>query len=181
MRSDYRMDFEHCIRQFLGDEAYHIADFANDEIYIRKWLKKCISKSKKQIDKLDTTTRHKEMLMSEIENINSRLKNKNSIGTKELIIDLFWLISRLLGFDGVSGRIYNEPFYYQTYGQYLLEKRSWSNGKDWFDLDRENKTNAIFLRKKVYNTLKDEKISDNQIALVLNTTGYQIKKLKNNL
>lgn len=182
MKNDYRMDFEYCIRQFLGDKAYHIADFANDDTSARSWYRKCIKEMKKRVDLLDTTTRHKEMLLRELDDLDERLKQRNALGSKELVVDLFWLISRLFGYDAVSGKIYNQPFYHQTYGQYFMELTSWKKaGKRWRDIHVEETKNIITWRKAIFRMLKEKGLDENTIARILNTTEYQIKKMKYDL
>jgi cobalamin biosynthesis Mg chelatase CobN len=175
------MDFEHCIRQFLGDEAYHIADSANNDIEARKWLRKCVKVMRKRVDVLDTTTRHKKMLMREINEINERLKQANALENKEMVISLFWLVSRLFGFDVISGRVINEPFYFQNYQNYIREKIAWDKNKNFWQTIEEEKKNTISVRKALYKQLKSDGLSDNQIAQIFNTTEYQLKKLKNDI
>ncbi len=182
MKNDYRMDFECCIRQFLGDEAYHIADFANDDTSARLWYRKCIKKMKKRVDSLDTTTRHKEMLLMELNDLEERLKQKKVLGSKELVVDLFQLISRLFGYDVVSGKIYNEPFYHQTYGQYFMEETSWKKaGKNWHEIHTEETKNVITWKKSICRVLKEKGLNENTIARILNITEYQVKKMRHNL
>jgi len=182
MKTDFRMDFEYCIRQFLGDKAYHIADFANDDVSARRWLRKCVAKMKKRVDGLDTTTRHKEMLMTELNDLDERLKQKDALENKATVINLFWLISRLFGYDAVSGKVYNEPFYHQTFGQYFMEAVSWKRyGQNWGDIHKEENNNIITWRKRVYLMLKKKGLNDNQIARILNITEYQLKKMKYDL
>ena len=181
MRSDYRMNFEHCVRQFLGDKAYHIADFANSDVDARKWLRKCIAVMRKRVDVLDTTTRHKEMLIRELNEIDERLKMANAFESREMTISLFWLVSRLFGFDIISGKIVNQPFYFQNFQTYVREKIQWDKNKTFRQTVEEEKNNTISIRKKLYKQLKADGLSDNQIAQVLNITEYQLKKIKNDI
>ncbi|MBI2032335.1 MAG: hypothetical protein HYT09_01690 [Candidatus Levybacteria bacterium] len=180
-REDLAMNFEHAVRQFLGDKAYHIADSAFDDTSFRQWLRKCIPIMRRKVNQLDTTTRHKEMLMSNIEELNDRLKAKGGSSEKGIIITLFWIISRLFGFDGVSGKIFNEPFYTQTYWQYLEEKSSWNSKKTILEIDREERQNIISIRKRLIKSMKNDGLSDIKIAEVFNMGEKQIKKLKNDI
>jgi hypothetical protein len=176
------MDFECCIRQFLGHKAYHIADLANNDVSARSWYRKCVKEMKKRVDLLDTTTRHKEMLFRELDDLEERLKQKNALTSKEIVVDLFWLISRLFGYDALSGKIYNQPFYYQTYCQYLRDKESWSKDtKSLIEIQSEETKNVITWRKNIIRLLKDKGLNENIIARILNTTEYHIKKMKKDL
>jgi hypothetical protein len=44
-----------------------------------------------------------------------------------------------------------------------------------------DKINSVSVRKKLVCQLKDEGLSDFQISLVLNTSEYQVKKLRYDL
>ncbi|MEX2411470.1 MAG: hypothetical protein WD607_08920 [Candidatus Paceibacterota bacterium] len=175
--SDFPMQFELMCRQFLGDIAYHEANAYGDEKYYKKIIIKCINKLNKDIDALDTTNRHKERILSNIQDLKDALNN-GEVDYKEAFTLSFMLISRLIGYDYVVGRKYNTPFYYQTSEQYYDQKVK--EGNDW-GAEHRDKDNFISLRKKVYNYLKNEDCSDFVVAQVLNTSEYQIKKLKKGL
>lgn len=170
------LDFETTMKQFCGDKAWHIEDSFSNPTEFRKWLRKCISIAKKKVDKLDTTTRHKEMLMRDIEKLDERIKNNED--PKYIILASFSLISRLLGFDYCKGACLNTPFYYQEPGQHYTQLIL--EGGDVMQNYYDQK-NLVSIRKKVYKHLKDKGLSDFKIAQVMNTTEYQVKKLKHNL
>jgi hypothetical protein len=182
MRADLGIHFEYCVRQFLGDKAYHIAGYFNDDVLFKKYLKKCIKVAKGRILKIDTTTRHKEMLLNNLSDLEDHLRAKKiSNESKEIIVDSFWLISRLLGYDGVSGYTFNEPFYYQSSSQYEKEIMSWPNTEDYWKDKQKRTDNIISERKLIYQLLKEKDYGDQEIAQILNTTEYEIKKMKHNI
>lgn len=109
---DGGMDFETTVRLFLGDRAYQIAGGENDDKYTREWLLKVAKKMLRSIDVLESTTRHKQMLMTEAEKLIQSLKGKNR-SPWTLVYCLFRLCGRLLGFD-FQGSIVHTPIYYQT-------------------------------------------------------------------
>ena len=121
------------------------------------------------------------MMMSNIEDLSESLKAKGGGNEKEIIVSLFWLMSRLFGFYFVSGKVFNEPFYHQSYGRYVREKVNQDSDKRIYDVDKEEKRNTITIQKKVYRFLKDSGLSDNKIAQVMNATEYDIKTMKHNL
>lgn len=180
MSKDLGMDFEYTVRMFLGDKAFHIAGGVHDEKYFKGDLKSCIPVMRKKAMGLDTTSRHKEMLLKEIEELNELLKSKHKGNEKEIIISLFGLVGRLFGFDGVNGVVHNLAFYHQTYSQYAVGKLDWEQ-KNNYQTHKEFKDNIITLQKEVYLTLHKKEVNDQIIAGVLNTTEHYIKKLKNNL
>lgn len=181
MKKDLEIDFEYAVRQFLGKKAYGIAGMMQNESSFRRELRKCVSVMRKQIDRLDTTIRHRERLMHEVEELDDLLKAKKSDNQKEIIVQLFWLVSRLLGFDAVSGLVYNQPFYHQHLPQFIDEQVSWGKKKHFGDTFKEHKENIITLRKETYRILKNKRLSDQVIAGVLGTSEYQIKKLKHDI
>ena len=182
MRNNFGLDFEYCVRQFLGDRASHIADVANNDVEFRKYLRECIKEIRKRIDKVDTTVRHKERLMSEVNNINDQLKTKGIIKDKEIIIKLFWFISRLLGYDFVSGSSFNEPIYHQTFKQYEKEKMNQvKKGDDYWKERTKRDKNIISERLNVCKILKDKGLNDSEISQVLHITEYEFKKIKHNI
>ena len=131
----------------------------------------------KQVDRIETTTHHKKVLMLEIENLSEKIK-KTDKASWEIIFGLFSLCSLLLGYDYCKGEIYNTPFYHQTKVQYYNAKTE--EGSDAHQGYHDNK-DAISIRKKITDDLKKQGYNDFKIALILNTTEYQIKKLRRNL
>ncbi len=64
MSEDLDMFFETTIRSFLGDKAYHIAGTAYSEKDRKQWYQKVLKKIIKRIHEIDTSTKHKELLIS---------------------------------------------------------------------------------------------------------------------
>src|SRR3989338_9108521 len=73
---DDSMEFELAMRQFFGDKAYQIAGLAGfgDNLSVKKWLLKAIKQIFKDVNKLDTTSRHKEMMIGDIERLEKEVK-----------------------------------------------------------------------------------------------------------
>lgn len=134
---------------------------------------------------LDTTTRHKEMLLNDLSRVKIELTKAQKIENHELIINMFWLVSRLFGFDYQSGTVKNKAFYHQDYASFLKEKvkelAKENLGMSAYEIKENGYKNIITKRKYLYKQLKSEKFSDQIIAQIFNTTEYQIKKLKNDL
>lgn len=167
------MDFEYMLRQFLGNKAFQTQGLRSNPKIIKRELRKILRKISKKIDNIDTTTRHKELLMHEIEKLQYDLEFKN-IDLWTIIIHLFTLISRLLGYD-YHGVHINTPVYFQSENQYYIQIVL--DGGDVIQ-DYYDKKNIITIRKKLYKELKNKNYSDFKIAQILNMSEYQIKKLK---
>jgi DNA-binding CsgD family transcriptional regulator len=56
-----------------------------------------------------------------------------------------------------------------------------SQGTDVIQLMQNYNKNSISVRKKIINQLRKEGLNDFQISLVLNTSEYQVKKLRREL
>ena len=101
------MEFEMAMMQFFGEKAHLIASYANNNQLRKKWLLKAVKIMLKKVDEIDTTTRHKKMLLSEIEDLLVKIKKANNAWA--IIYRLFSLCSRFIGYDYLKGGIYNTP------------------------------------------------------------------------
>ena len=177
MNVAYEMLFETTIRTFLGHKACHAASQANSISERKKWYKKVLKVIVVKIQAVETTTLHKQQLSLWSERA-LKCTNSKDFVESELLIFLFRITGALLGLMGVRAANIATPMYYQSANQRLTEVII-SGGdvmQDYYD-----KQDAITIRKKIVTQLKDEALTDYQISLVLNTTEYQIKKLRNNL
>jgi FMN phosphatase YigB (HAD superfamily) len=174
----FEMSFEFSMCQFFGNKADGITGEANNKKFRKQWLLKATKAMLRRVNKIETTTRHKKLLMSEIEHLSEKIKESDE-ASWEIIFRLFSLCSRLLGYDYHRGAIYNTPIYHQTQGQYYNAK-IFEEGGDALQHYYDNK-DAISARKEVINDLKAKGYDDFKVALILNTTEYQIKKLRKNL
>ena len=84
---DYSMGFEITMKQFFGAKADHIADHCRDDKEVKKWLSKVTKEMMKEVDKIDTTTRHKEMLMSDLEKLEKQIRKWEKLW--EMVFVLF--------------------------------------------------------------------------------------------
>lgn len=171
---DTPMDFELTMRLIFGKKAYHIAGAESDPVNRRQWLKKAIRRLLRHVDDLDTTVRHKQMLMSDIDELLAQLKSIKE-PSWAIVYRLLRLCFRLFGYDYVRGAKCHTPVYWQTEGQYytshILE------GGDVME-DVSDKNDAISVRHDVVMSLNNQGLSDFKIALVLNTTEYAVKQLR---
>ncbi len=171
---DYSMDFEHAMMQFFGDRAYHIASGFGNKRYMKDWLKKAARKMMKDVQRLDTTIRHKEMLFMNLEQIEEFLKNDRPW---LVIVELFYLCSRFLGYDYVRGAKYHIPTYSQNYSQYIRSLATKNKDFSIFREDKKIKDKIISNQRKIVKALRKQKLDTFHIALILNTSEYRIKNL----
>ena len=139
------MNFERTMRLLFGEKAYHIADEHGSVQGRRTWLTKALQLLTQEVDKLDTTVRHQQMLMGELEAIAALVKTERE-ASWSLVYRLFRLASRLMGFDYVHGSKCHTAIYWQTPAQ-NLNSVVFEGGdimQDYYD-----KQNAIAVRRSL--------------------------------
>jgi len=170
---DRPLDYEYTMRLFLGDKAYQIAGTESNTTAKRQLLRKLCKTLLRQIDKLDTTNRHRASLMYEVTTLNERLKIKEP-DLWGLIYVLLRLVGRLLGYHFMHGVRPHTPMYYQTPDQHFTDELLSSESPV---RPLELKRNAIVVRRRIVAQLIDEGMSDFDVSLVLRTSEYEVKKL----
>jgi hypothetical protein len=173
---DTGMHFETTMRLLFGEKAYQIAGTEANPKHRREWLQRAVRELLCTINTLDTTPRHKQMLMTELEVIADLLKGAKE-ASWELVYRFLRLSSRLIGFDYVQGARCHTPVYYQSSNQYFTSQIL--DGGDPMQ-DYYDKKNAISVRQSIVKDLKAKGFDDFKISLVLNTTEYEVKKLRSN-
>lgn len=179
----YSISYEHVIRHFLGDRGYGLAGtFTNDKA-VKKNLLKIIPVAKKRVEEIDTTNRHKELLMMVLDRIQEDFRDQSELSYKKSTVDLLSFCALLLGYERLSGKgiPVRDLFYWQSSAGYILSSEDYQDGKNFNDVFDENNRNVISFRREVFTFLKNKKVSDNIIAQILNTSEYKIKKLKKDL
>jgi hypothetical protein len=170
---DTDMLFEFTMRLYFGDKAYQTRGQFNNPKYRRECLRKVIRLLMNQINTLDTTPRHKQVLMENAEAIRHAI-GRNDAPSWDLTLHFVAFIARLLGFDFHRGSRCHSIAYFQEPAQYYTADLL-SHGdalQNYYD-----KKDALSTRKDVVASLKGKGLSDFKVALVLNTTEYEIKKL----
>jgi len=168
------MEFELTFRLLFGDRAKYIEGQQANTKSRTAWLRKALDRIERDIDKLETTARHKQMLLGEVEAARETAQLKSESGWP-LVYCLLRLVVRLLGYDFVRGAKCHTATYWQSAPQ-NLNSVVFQGGdimQDYYD-----RKNAVAVRRDVVMHLKKQRLSDYRIALVLNTTEYEIKKLR---
>ena len=167
--------FERVMGLFLGKSAYQCAGEEANEKARNERLNNVAKVILKRINELDTTTRHKEKLLLGAEKFFEATKGKD-ISIKNLLYNLLWLCGGLLGFEfnGRIKEITHSLFYWQNKNQYTTSNIiEGNNGSQEY----EDKKYIFNTRKKIINKLKEEGFTYFKIAIIFNTTEYQIKKI----
>ena len=172
--------YEGVMGLFLGKKAHHkcAGEEANEKAR-NKRLNAVARIILKRVDKIDSTTRLKRKLLIGAEDFFEATKEKN-ISTKKLLYVLLWFCGSLLGFEynGRVSAITHSLFYWQNKNQYITSNII--EGKD--DMQEYKDKKYIFnIRKKIVKNLKAEGLTYYKIALIFNTTEYQVKKIINEI
>lgn len=170
------MQFEITMRLLFGEKAYQIAGTEANPKHRREWLQKAVRKLLRLANTLDTTPRHKKMLMTELEAVSQELKRVTE-PSWDVVYRLFRLCMRLFGFDYVAGARCHTPAYWQTSDQRHTERIL--DGGDPMQAFQEGK-DAVSIRQDVVEDLRRKGFDDFKISLVLNTSEYAVKQLRSN-
>ena len=171
--------FESTMGLFLGKKAYQCAGEEANEKARNKRLNAVAKVMLKRVDTIDSTTRLKRKLLIGAEDFFEATKGKD-ISTKNLLYVLLWFCGSLLGFEsnGRVNAITHSLFYWQNKNQYITSNII--EGKD--DMQEYKDKKYIFnIRKKIVKNLKAEGLTYYKIALIFNTTEYQVKKMINEI
>lgn len=171
---DQGMQFEKTMRLLFGEKANQIAGVETNVTHRHKWLGKALREMLRMIDSLDTTLRHKQMLLREVEAVSNSLKGLRE-PSWDVVYRLFRLCIRLFGFDYMVGVRCHTLTYWQVSDQRhtvcLME------GGDPMRAAAEEK-DAISIRQEVVKDLNRKGVDDFKISLVLNVSEHAVKQLR---
>lgn len=171
MNPGLEMLFETTIRSFLGDRAFHIAGQAHTEKLRRMWYRKVLKKVVREMQEVDSRTLHKEELVKWSEMALASL-NERRLDEVRFTLCLLRLVGSLLGFVGLKPYRIATLAYFQTQSQELTEQIVRRDG----DVEDYHQS-TLSIRRNLIGQLKDEGRTYFEIALVLNTSEYHVKKL----
>jgi hypothetical protein len=168
------MEFELTIRLLFGDRAKYIEGQQLNPKSRASWLRKSFDRIESEFAALDTTERHKQMLMGDLQAARDSVTAKQDFAWP-LVYSLLRIICRLLGYDFVRGAKCHTATYWQSVPQNLnsVVFQGGDSMQNYYD-----KENAIAIRREVVAHLKAQGLSSYRIALVLNTSEYEVKKLR---
>ena len=171
---DNAMQFEHTLMLFFGSKAYQTAGQAATPTSCRYWLRRVLKRLIRDVDKIETTPRHKQLLMQNVEAAHNTIESSNE-PTWKFVYHLITLIGRLLGYDYQRGGKCHTLSYWQTYGQnYSAVIQSGGDVlQDYYD-----ELDTVKIRQDVVRSLKKSCLSDFKIALVLHTTEHEVQQLR---
>ncbi len=165
------MAFEWLMTQILGREAYQSArQFANPATR-NDWFRKAFKLMLKAVDEIDTTSRQKQMLMRDLQAAIDSLSDSRD-PSWEMVFSLVSACARFLGHDYSGARV-NTPSYWQSPSQRFTQA-VFEQAEHEIE---HTKQDAVTIRARICRELRANGTDTFTIALVLNTSEYQVKKL----
>jgi len=171
---DIALTFEGTMRGFLGDAAYQTAGLASNPRSRANVIRRSLRKTLKAVDSTETALPHKERLMSSVEAALQSVRAEPH-PSWEFAFSLLRLVAGLVGFDPNSGRRVRNLAYWQSPAQHYGELVA--AGGDPLQAHHE-RSSIIATRQELVQLLKGRGLPDFRIALVLNTTEYQVARLR---
>ena len=170
------MEFEEGMQQILGREAYHTADLAGSPSAAKKLLLKATKKLSARVDEIvNMDSRLRERLLSDLDCLRENINGMHKTPCRIHIIGLlFGIISRLLGYDWMDGKVYRTPIYFRTKSQEFQDYIK--HMSDWREWEKEE-SELVLQRRRICLQLSEQGMSQNQIARVLNISEYEVSQL----
>lgn len=170
MDTGYEMLFERTVRSFLDDKAYNIAGQAHNERARREWYRKILKMVSKRIDLIDANATHKERIEFWCGRLLD-LTSQKRLDEQSFLLYLLLLVRALLGYPGFAA-----PAYFRPPGEPPKTFDDAETSQETYD-----KKSVTGIRRRLIAQLRAENLNDFQIALVLNTTEYRVKRLRSEL
>lgn len=175
-RFKYNMVFEMAMLNLLGGHYYHCAELFREVDYSKKYLRRAIKKLKKRVNELIT---HDERLLTQCESILSSIDDLAKETSEdvnndwEIIGNLILIVSKLVGYDWVDGKIYHHAFFYQDLSQEFDSEGHKRGLKNVYQELIESRK----YQYKIVNSLNEKGLSMIQIGMILNISRNRVKKI----
>ncbi len=173
---EYGIQFETCMQRVFGDEGSQIASSCLNEKYRSQWVSRLLKRLIRDTQDLDTTQKHRERLSYLLEALQGE-NWKGADASWGLVFDLMALAAELLGYEGLKGHRTYVPMYWQELQTHLDIANERGQGERLM----QEFQSAAARRVQVIRYLKDQGLSDFEVAVTLKTSEYEVKKLKKNI
>lgn len=111
--------------------------------------------------------------LRELENEVRRIRK--NVDWQVIATILLDVAGRLLGYDGVDGKVHREVVFFRTRGQEIADYRERTGGKYWDERD-----GLLRERYKIVLGLKRKGFNHGQIAQIVGATEYAVKQVLSN-
>jgi len=148
-------------------------------------MNKIVDKYIERVDDLpDLEIEFKDRLLRELEDLKSDIsklhESEDSDCYRYICVHLFMLINLLLGYTHQTGKAYHTPYFVKSLGQLIGESEE-TEGKsgDRYRFFSEKSSKTLGYRKEMIGILKDHKLSDAEIGVILKLPTNKVSELYN--
>lgn len=175
---DYSMMYELMLGNFLGKKAHQTAGTWRNVKCFKEHMKEVLETIRKRIDSLEIDANQKKFLISDLEAFGNDIKKMKTVdGNVSLLFYPLFIIGSLLGYNHAGGIVRDVVFTRDLEQWFLTEGKGGGDWTEFFEL----KDDLMGVRMDVVDTLIKKGLSTPKIAFVLNTTDYEIQKIRKTL
>jgi hypothetical protein len=160
----------------FGKEAYGIASLEENPSARRKWLLKAIRRLIKEATRIDSTVRHREVLVVELQQVGEQVRTSTDPDWHTFYL-LLSIVMRLLGYDYGNGERLHTPIYVQDAVQHREAAMAKGKRSDEYQKDQEN---VIGIRRQLVRELVEKGHDTFTVSLIMNCSEYEVKKFRSN-
>lgn len=174
-RFRYNMDLELALRHLMGERCYGLAGAFSDPQCCKEFLLKATKQIRKRLKEVVTTD---ERLLSTTHNTLESLERYAKSTSEKvnndwfIIADLLNLISRLLGYDYLDGKVHRYIIFYQDKQQEFEDYHKNVGRALINELSKD-----LRVRYELVYLLKKKEFSNNQIARVMGLSEKLVIKI----
>ena len=174
-RFKYNMDFEHALRNLLGQRHYGMAGAFRSPKISKKFLLRAIRRIRRRLNEIITTDER--LILTTSITLDRLERNVKAMSAKVnndwvIIANLLNLISLLLGYDWLDGDVHRHVFFYQDKVQEIHDYKK-KVGKAFWD----EFTGDWRIRFEIVCLLKEMELPNNQIARVIGISDKLVAKI----
>jgi len=174
-RFKYNMDFEHAMRNLLGQRYYGSAGAFRSPKISKEFLRRAIRRIRRRLNVIITTDER--LILTTSITLDRLERNVKAMSAKVnndwfIIANLLNLVALLLGYDWIDGDVHRHVFFYQDKEQEINDyyKKVGKAFWDEFMGDWRIRFEMVYL-------LKERKLPNNQIGRVLGLSDKLVAKI----
>lgn len=167
------MQFETCMRRVFGDDATQIASSCLNGEARGQWVAKLLKHLIRDAQDFDTSQKHRERVSYLLEALQKQ-NWKGDDASWGIVFDLLALASELFGYEGIKGHRTYVPMYWQDSQTHL----DIANERGQFEQLEKEFQSAAGRRVQVIHYLKEQGLTDFEVAMTLKTSEHEVKKLR---
>lgn len=174
---NYGMELEMALRLILGDKADHSAGGNLIPSFTRAYFLQVTKKLRDRVDNIVTMDeRLRGMLFRSLRELETEIRPiRKNVDWQIIATILLGIVGRLLGYDGVDGKVHREVIFFRTREQEAADYRKRTGGGHWNEADE-----LLRERYRIVLNLKKRGFTHAQIAQIVGTTEYAVKQVISN-